>query len=119
MYKPVSPCVQYLCVCVCVCVYGECVCHASTSLWTFTHLHVPIEGAGALGAVRGPVGLLVDGGQAWRGRGGVVAVALYPRHQDAVEGGLGDRVHQQRRGESWGRRRVQKPWINQHESTTD
>lgn len=64
-------------------------------------LDVTVEGAGALGAVGDPVGLLVDGGQAGRGGRCVLGVALHAGQQDAAQGGLGRRVQQQRGGEAW------------------
>lgn len=51
-----------------------------------------VESAGALGAVRDAIGLLVNRGQArWRRRC-ALCVTLHTRQQDATQGGLGGRV---------------------------
>lgn len=60
-----------------------------------------VQSAGTLGAVRDPVGLLVDGSQARRGGGGVLGVTLHPGEQDAAQGGLGGRVQHQLGGKAW------------------
>lgn len=65
-----------------------------------THLDVSVQSAGTLGTVRDPVGLLVDGSQTRRWRGGVLSVTLDPREQDAAEGGLGGRMQHQLRGKA-------------------
>lgn len=65
------------------------------------HLDVSVQSAGTLGAVRDPVGLLVDGSQARRRGRGVLGVTLHPGEQDAAQGGLGGRVQHQLGGKAW------------------
>lgn len=67
------------------------------------NLDMSIESAGALGAVRDPIGLLVYGGEArWRGRC-TLCVTLNAWQQDATQRGLGGRVQHQLGWKAWDR----------------
>jgi len=66
----------------------------------WANLDVSVEGAGALGAVRDPVGLLIYGGEARRRGRRTLCVTLNTRQQDATQCGLGGGVQQQLRWEA-------------------
>lgn len=84
------------------------------ALERLTHLDVSVQGAGTLGTVRDPVGLLVDGSQTRWWRGGVLSVALHPRQQDAAQGGLGGGMQHQLRGKACRRISTMRHQVKQH-----